>query len=151
MVTNEWKNIKNIIDNNKFINAVSPKKKKNEKISNKRRERKHEQILHDCQKRKICSSFFDTSSVPATSTENPLSNDVTPPSSTSAISVDCTEQKSIPVVSTPTNQKQTPKQDELSVAVGVEKDILLLHHKKCNPGLLPQEDRKELKSCEKNS
>ena len=100
-------------------------------------------------KKRSAAPSFDTSSVPATSTENPLSNDVTPPSSTSAISVDCTEQKSIPVASTPTNQKPTPKQDELNVAVGVEKDILLLHHKKCNPGLLTQEDRKELKSCEK--
>ena len=47
---------------------------------------------------------------------------MTPPISTSTISIDCTEQESIPDASTPINQKPTPKQDELNVAIGVEKD-----------------------------
>ena len=71
-----------------------------------------------------------------------------PPTSSSKISVDCTEQENIPDASTPINQKPTPKQDELNVANGVEKDMLLLAHKKRDHGLLTQEDRKELKSRE---
>ena len=47
--------------------------------------------------------------------------------------------------------KSAPKQGELNVAIGIEKDIFLLLHKKCDHGLLTQEDRKELKSYEKNS
>ena len=75
-----------------------------ERSSNKKKEREHEQILHGYQKRKI--SNYNT----ATNTENPLWNYVTPPTSTNAMSVDCTELESIPDVSTPINQKPTPKQ-----------------------------------------
>ena len=45
--------------------------------------------------------------------------------------------------------KSAPKQDELNAAIGIEKGIFLLLHKKCDHGLLTQEDRKELKSYEK--
>ena len=80
---------------------------------------------------------------------NPVSNDVTPATSTSTILDDCTQQESIPDASTAKNQKPSPKQDELYVAIGDEKDILLLLYKKRDHKLVTQEDRKELKSCEK--
>lgn len=79
-------------------------------------------------KERSATPSVDTSSV--TATENPLPNDVTPPTSTSTISVDCSKQESIPIASTPINQKPIPKQDKLKVAIGVEKDILLLLRKK---------------------
>ena len=51
VITNECKNIKNIKDNS------SKKKKGMKRSSNKRTERKHEQILHGCQQKNICNSF----------------------------------------------------------------------------------------------
>ena len=75
---------------------------------------------------------------------------MTPATSTSTILDDCTQQESIPDASTGKNQKPSPKQDELYVAIGDEKDILLLLYKKRDHKLVTQEDRKELKSCEKN-
>ena len=74
---------------------------------------------------------------------------MTPATSTSTILDDCTQQESIPDASTAKNQKPSPKQDELYVAIGDEKDILLLLYKKRDHKLVTQEDRKELKSCEK--
>ena len=56
VVANEWKNIKDIEDNNEFMNAVSSEKTM-KRSSNKRGERKTQQILHGCQKRKTCNSF----------------------------------------------------------------------------------------------
>ena len=76
----------------------------------------------------------DTSSVTATGIENPFSNDVTLPTSSSTISVDCTEQESIPDASTSINQNPTPKQDKLNVAIRFKKDTLLLLHKKRDKG-----------------
>ena len=73
---------------------------------------------------------------------------MTPLAPTSTILVDWTEQENIPDVSTLINQKPTPKQDELNVAIGAKKDILLILHKKCHHGLLTQEDRKGHKSHE---
>ena len=73
---------------------------------------------------------------------------MTPLAPTSTILVDWTEQENIPDVSTLINQKPTPKQDELNVAIGAKKDILLILHKKCHHGLLTQEDRKGDKSHE---
>ena len=54
-------------------------------------------------------------------TENPLPNNVTPPTSTRTISEDCTEQESIPDASTSINQKPRPKQDESNLAIVAEK------------------------------
>ena len=76
---------------------------------------------------------------------------MTPATFTSTILDDCTQQESIPDVSTAKNQKPSPKQDELYVAIGDENDKLLLLYKKRDHKLVTQEDRKELKSCEKNS
>ena len=50
--------------------------------------------------------------------------------------VECTEQESIPNVSTLTNQKPTPKQNELNVATGVEKDKLFTFSQKARPWIL---------------
>ena len=110
------------------MNTVSSKKKKEWKdhqMGN------HEQILHVCQKKKrFATPSVDASFVNTSITENFLSNYVTPPTSTSTISVDCSKQESIPIASTPINQKPIPKQDKLKVAIGVEKDVLLLLRKK---------------------
>ena len=91
-------------------------------------------------KERSVTPSVDTSSVTATKSENPFSYDVTLPTSTSTISVDCTEQESIPDASIPINEKPTPKQDESNVEIEFEKDILLLLHKKRDHGLLTQEN-----------
>ena len=109
-------------------------------------------------KERSVTPSVDTSSVTATKSENPFSYDVTLMTSTSTISVDCTEQESIPDASIPINEKPTPKQDELNVEIEFEKDILLLLHKKRDHGLLTQENglltqwvKKELKLREKKN
>ena len=119
-----------------------------ERSSNKEGTENMNKFFMGVRKERSATASVDTSFVTATNTENPLSNDVTPLTSCSAISVDYTEQESIPDASIPINKKSTLNKDELSVAIGAEKDILFLLHKKRDHGLLTQENRKELKSRE---
>ena len=92
-------NIRNIKNNKKFMKAVSSKKTMT-KSSNKGREKNMNKFFMGVRKERSATISVDTSCVTAAITENPLSNDMTPPTSTSTISVNCTEQKSIPDVST---------------------------------------------------
>ena len=63
----------------------------------------------DVRKERLATLSVGTSS--ATNTENPLSKDMTPLSSTSTITIDSKEQKSILDAATLINQKPTPKKD----------------------------------------